>query len=533
MSYQSVNLMLPYMAAAQAQKHLTHNQALEWLDLIVQLTLKSFSQTVPPLTPAESEVWAIGSGAVGEWVGQDGKLAAWSNGGWLFVTPRVGWRAALGGEVRVWSGSDWDYPVLPDLQGLPGVGINTDHDTINRLAVSAPATLLSHEGAGHQLKINKAAAADTASLLFQSGWSGRVELGTLGDDTFGLKVSPDGSGWATALTVDTTTNVTTIAQLALTAALSPAAGGTGIANPAGATLARSGNHALSVTTTGTTSVTLPTSGTLVTRSGTETLSAKTLTAPVINTSVTGTAVTQSAIDTTAGRLTKVGDFGLGSIGGSPASADYSTLGAVSQIIADSVTSSPADKPATGRAYAGAHLASSASRWMQLLAEVAGGSDAAKLWFRRNYNGAVSSWQQIFSQGNILGTVSQASGVPTGALIERGSNANGDYIRFADGTQICWGSVDCGSILAEGAGTSANPYRTLSTGKAFPAAFSATPVVPQPQVTDTGGTAPQDRAVVATYATSASTLSVLRLHRTTTSAVAATFTASYVAIGRWF
>jgi hypothetical protein len=27
-------------------------------------------------------------------------------------------------------------------------------------------------------------------------------------------------------------------------------------------------------------------------------------------------------------------------------------------------------------------------------------------------------------------------VPTGAIIERGSNANGSYVRFADGTQIC-------------------------------------------------------------------------------------------------
>lgn len=38
--------------------------------------------------------------------------------------------------------------------------------------------------------------------------------------------------------------------------------------------------------------------------------------------------------------------------------------------------------------------------------------------------------------DILGTVAQSSGVPTGALVERGSNANGEYVRFADGTQIC-------------------------------------------------------------------------------------------------
>jgi len=44
--------------------------------------------------------------------------------------------------------------------------------------------------------------------------------------------------------------------------------------------------------------------------------------------------------------------------------------------------------------------------------------------------------KAYRRGNILGTVSQSGGVPTGAIIERGSNANGSYVRFADGTQEC-------------------------------------------------------------------------------------------------
>ena len=42
----------------------------------------------------------------------------------------------------------------------------------------------------------------------------------------------------------------------------------------------------------------------------------------------------------------------------------------------------------------------------------------------------------YGKNNVLGPVSQSAGVPTGAVIERGSNANGEYLRFADGTQIC-------------------------------------------------------------------------------------------------
>ena len=48
----------------------------------------------------------------------------------------------------------------------------------------------------------------------------------------------------------------------------------------------------------------------------------------------------------------------------------------------------------------------------------------------------SNWSGLFSRANTLGTVSQSAGVPTGAIIERGSNSNGEFVRFADGTQIC-------------------------------------------------------------------------------------------------
>jgi len=74
---------------------------------------------------------------------------------------------------------------------------------------------------------------------------------------------------------------------------------------------------------------------------------------------------------------------------------------------------------------------------------------------------------------IIGTVAQASGVPTGAIIERGSNANGDYIRWADGTQICWKRVGTSSVnIASGAIFLSN---TVGAGN-FPAAFSALPTM---------------------------------------------------------
>jgi hypothetical protein len=74
----------------------------------------------------------------------------------------------------------------------------------------------------------------------------------------------------------------------------------------------------------------------------------------------------------------------------------------------------------------------------------------------------------YAKDNILGTVSQASGVPTGAIIERGSNANGQYARFADGTQICWHDIaysgltgTVGAIFTAGSFTWTYPVAFLS------------------------------------------------------------------------
>jgi hypothetical protein len=63
----------------------------------------------------------------------------------------------------------------------------------------------------------------------------------------------------------------------LSATLSPASGGTGVANNASATVTSSGNFAYTRTLTGTTNVTFPTTGTLATLAGTETFTNKTLT----------------------------------------------------------------------------------------------------------------------------------------------------------------------------------------------------------------------------------------------------------------
>lgn len=214
MSDQTSNLSLPYIQAAQAQKHVTHNEAIELLDMVVQLTLEAVTATTPPNNAAEGQAWAIGAGASGAWAGYTGHIAAWRGGGWLIIEPKVGWRAfdKATQTIRVYMQTGWEIPTsgTPDLDNLDGVGINASSDATNRLSISSPATLLNHEGAGHQLKINKATTADTASLLYQSNWSGRAEIGLSGNDDLSVKVSDDGSAFVEALRIDKSSGTVTM-----------------------------------------------------------------------------------------------------------------------------------------------------------------------------------------------------------------------------------------------------------------------------------------------------------------------------------
>lgn len=274
MEQDTPRLALPLLQPSQAQKHVTHNEALLRLDALAQLSVEELDVLDPPASPAEGEAYGLGADPTGEWSGQGGALAVRQNGAWRFYTPRVGlrvWNQAMD-ELRAYDGSGWRR-AQSDPDQLARLGISTTADNTNRLAVRSSASLLTHDGGGHQLKVNKAASGDTASLLFQSNWNGHAEMGLAGSTDFSIKVSDDGSTWTEALIF---------------------AGATG--------------H------------------------------------------VSGAAVQSSPQDTGTGKLMRA-DYGYG-------------------------------------------------------------------------------------PGNLLGAVTRAGGLPTGAVIERGSTTEGAYVRFADGTQIC-------------------------------------------------------------------------------------------------
>jgi hypothetical protein len=175
--------------------------------------VESRALSAPPATPLLGDAYIVGAGGSGAWAGHDNEIAAFQAGAWLFYDPAPGWQAYVKAEqaIVVFDAGAWVALASRGSAGIPSLGINTGADMTNRLAVAAAASLFTHSGNGHQLKLNKAAPSDTASLLFQTGYSGRAEMGLMGDNAWRLKVSGDGSSWVNAVTIDSATGGMTVA----------------------------------------------------------------------------------------------------------------------------------------------------------------------------------------------------------------------------------------------------------------------------------------------------------------------------------
>jgi hypothetical protein len=220
---ESANLGLPFLEAGQAQKHVTHNEALRILDAVTQLAVIDV-RNAPPDTPEEGARHIVGSGPSGAFAGHANHVAAFQDGAWMFLPPRTGWRAWNADEeaLLVWTGSEWTGFSAGGGGGEGGAfdpeaveylyinGADPGEDSV-KLAVRANDVLLhaleaEDDGNGDmRLQLSKEGEGDTASVFFSQDFSGRAEFGLVGGDEFKLKVSADGSSWVEALIADPAT----------------------------------------------------------------------------------------------------------------------------------------------------------------------------------------------------------------------------------------------------------------------------------------------------------------------------------------
>ena len=116
-------LALPLLNAGQAQKEVTHNEALALVDILVQPVVQSVAPATVPASPVLGQSWVVGVGAAGAWAGHDGAIAGWTSGGWRFAAPQEGmqfWSIADGAVIRRSAGA-W----LVGVQTAKSITVNT------------------------------------------------------------------------------------------------------------------------------------------------------------------------------------------------------------------------------------------------------------------------------------------------------------------------------------------------------------------------------------------------------------------------
>lgn len=102
MSYQSARLALPLLQAGQAQKEVTHNEALTAIEVLTQPVAQTLGDNAPPPSPATGQCWIIGTAPTGDWAGQAGAIAMWTDAGWRF-TPAFDGMAVWVTALSLWA----------------------------------------------------------------------------------------------------------------------------------------------------------------------------------------------------------------------------------------------------------------------------------------------------------------------------------------------------------------------------------------------------------------------------------------------
>lgn len=228
----TTNLTIPLVASNQAQKEVTVNTAIATIDAILNTGAVDRALNTPPMSPADGDLYIIGSTPTGDWALNADDIAYYQTT-WKFISPNEGMTIWVNDEdvAYTWDGSAWVNSVpnaLDDLSdvaitsattndvlqyngtnfvnqskidSLSQMGVNTASDATNKLSVNSDAVLFNNNGTDSQVKVNKNAVGDTGSHLFQTGFSGRAEFGLIGDDNYQVKVSSDGSTWNQAYVV--------------------------------------------------------------------------------------------------------------------------------------------------------------------------------------------------------------------------------------------------------------------------------------------------------------------------------------------
>jgi hypothetical protein len=181
---ESTNFKVPFISPSQAQKHVTHNDAIEVIDSLIQRLAKDSSLSSPPASPAQGDIYIIASSpaATGLWSGQENSLARFDGSVWKFSVPQDGWQVydQTSGNFMIFGGTSW-----------------------SQMQVTSPYDLVMSFGAVPTSSQVIETIAIVRDLAFPADLAGSVgTIGTNPTASFVLSLQDDGVEFAT-VTVDT------------------------------------------------------------------------------------------------------------------------------------------------------------------------------------------------------------------------------------------------------------------------------------------------------------------------------------------
>lgn len=155
MSETTPRLGLPLLQAGQAQKEITHNEAISLVDHLLCPSTDEGPRNDPPMTPEPGASWIVGPSPTGAWAGHAGAVVCATEGGWRFIAARDGmvvWRidssVFLMHRAGVWTDAAWPVAAVAVggdivLSGRkPAVASPTGGTTVDIEARTAIASIL-------------------------------------------------------------------------------------------------------------------------------------------------------------------------------------------------------------------------------------------------------------------------------------------------------------------------------------------------------------------------------------------------------
>lgn len=111
---QTARFGIPLLVPGQAQKEYYHNEAIEQISMLLCPVVEGPPQAAPPPSPQTGACYLVATEATDAWSGQDGAMACFTNGGWIFIEPieGVGVADRVSGQVLQWRAGAWEAGIV-------------------------------------------------------------------------------------------------------------------------------------------------------------------------------------------------------------------------------------------------------------------------------------------------------------------------------------------------------------------------------------------------------------------------------------